>query len=78
MVTFVAAAKRVQLNWFDARRKLVSEPRRRSPQRANTEFTAGFIDECDEFNERKKKTFRRGWREILRWIQECCEEDPIF
>ena len=28
--------------------------------------------------EREKKIFRRGWREKLRWIQECCEEDPIF
>ena len=62
-MTSVAAAKRVQLNWFDARRKLVSEPRRRSTQRANTEFTAGVIDECySSTNERRKPSDVAGER----------------
>ena len=55
-MTSVAAAKRVQPSWFDARRKLVSELDA-GVHKERTRSSQPEFDECDEFNEREKKTF---------------------
>ena len=75
--TSVAAAKRMQPNWFDAHRKLVSEPDT-GVYKERTRSSQPEFDECDEFNKREKKTFNVTRERIYAGSKSAVRRIPYF
>ena len=64
-------------SWFDARRKLVSE-QDAGVHKERTRSSQPEFDECDEFNEREKKTFNVTGERLYAGSKSAVRRIPYF
>ena len=67
----------MQPSWFDARRKLVSELDA-GAHKERTRSSQPEFDECDEFNEREKKTFNVTGERLYAGSKSAVRRIPYF